>query len=1270
MMAGETANPGSRSMASRLRRLLLLFVLGIVLLLALAGGGLWWLLGSGGGRDFLMAQIVVRLPPGALTWEKAEGPLAGPLTLYGLRYRQQTEDGELVFTARRVHIDPELRPLLGRKLRLDALEVDDAALLLPPSKDEPFEVPRWPDVLPKIEVPLALSADAVRVRGLRVRQGPEPVIAIRSLTAGLDAENGSVRLRDLALDSDRAVVALDGEYASIDNFRTRLDGRITLPAPPGQSPARFDLRAGGDLDTFDLTLDGQAPGPVSLKLGLKDGASATPAWTLTLRAPRLDPALLTAGGAAPAAAAADDAAQDEAGPADTALAIALDASGRGGSADLRGRFGQGDLDIVVAPSKLGFADGVLDLRPLVVQAYEGEAKLTGRVDLKPESPTLDAKLVLAGFRFEAAAGDAAAEGERVALETGEFTVKGTVDAWHIDGGATLLRNDSERAELVVTGDGEREHIVLERLAANTASGALDGKGMLRWAPRLAWELDAALRDFDPGYFAPEYPGAISGRLSTRGEQREDGGYQLTADLPDLRGTLRKRTLAGRAKLDWRGDRGEADVDLKLGDSRVQAAGAVGERLDIDARLMPLQLADLLPDAGGTLQGRVSLRGARAQPDVRADLTGAALHWGEYAAAELKLKLATHGPLDAPSIDEADLAATALRIGDYSAESLTVKGKLPWQGRGGALALQARELEAGIAFDTASVDVTGSATTPALRATLRGEQLALDLSGSTTRNARGLSGRIDTLRIAPSTGAAWSLQQPATFAQSGDRFRLDPSCFTPEEASGSLCAEADWPRSARANGRDLPLALLDPWLASDEGRSPRAYGTLQFEADVAPRGTGYVGKASLRANDGGIRLRPRARRSVFAYDTLNLDVDLEGDTLDATLAARMPNDGRIDGRLRTGFDENSALDGSVDLAISDLTFITLLSPDVLSPTGRISGRVGVGGTRAQPRLEGRAELTDFRAELAGLGITLTDGRVALDALPSGDGRIEGRVVSGEGDLNVAGTLRLDDPARALALTVKGENFTAANTPEFNARVSPDLSIGLDEGVLNLRGEILVPYARIGLADLEGSVTASPDVVVTDPIDPPAGPPTRTDLDFTVAMGEDVRLNGFGFDGKLDGRLRVRQRPGREMVGSGRLDVTGRYQAYGQKLEITRARLGWANSPLDDPSLDVIAQREFESATVGLKVRGTTLQPVTEVFSDPPMPQSQALQMLVLGGSELTVGKALSPRLYVSFGVSMLDGSQVLTMKYLLGRGFDVQIESGLENRGSVNWRRER
>src|SRR5690606_658247 len=162
-----------------------------------------WLLKTVAGRDVLLNQIVSRLPTGTtLTWTSAEGPAAGPLTLHDVHFSMPrqidpacvaTADascamGRVVFDARTVVLDPALRPLLGRRLRLDALVVRDATLELPRS-DTPFELPQWPESLPGIAPPLDLQADDIRIDALSVRRDGQPLIAIASARGGLDASD-------------------------------------------------------------------------------------------------------------------------------------------------------------------------------------------------------------------------------------------------------------------------------------------------------------------------------------------------------------------------------------------------------------------------------------------------------------------------------------------------------------------------------------------------------------------------------------------------------------------------------------------------------------------------------------------------------------------------------------------------------------------------------------------------------------------------------------------------------------------------------------------------------------------------------------------------------------------------------------------------------------------------------------------------------------------------------------------------------------------------
>ena len=282
--------------------------------------------------------------------------------------------------------------------------------------------------------------------------------------------------------------------------------------------------------------------------------------------------------------------------------------------------------------------------------------------------------------------------------------------------------------------------------------------------------------------------------------------------------------------------------------------------------------------------------------------------------------------------------------------------------------------------------------------------------------------------------------------------------------------------------------------------------------------------------------------------------------------------------------------------------------------------------------------------------------------------------------------------------------------------------LGEAFAAAAGVQLIPDPfDLHLDRLDNAVSASSDVVVLDPVDPKRGTANTLDLDLALVMGDDVAIDGFGLSGTLGGSLRVRAVPGRDMRGTGALDVGGRYAAYGQRLQITRGRLLWSNTLVEDPVLDIRAERVVGEVTAGIRVEGRASAPRATVYSDPAKSESEALAYLTLGrplsslsgdearqlgtaksalnagtgllaaelgariglddagvtesralGSDvLSVGKYLSPKLYVGYGVSLLGTGQVLMLKYLLRKGYDIQVESStVENRASVNWRKEK
>jgi len=211
---------------------------------------------------------------------------------------------------------------------------------------------------------------------------------------------------------------------------------------------------------------------------------------------------------------------------------------------------------------------------------------------------------------------------------------------------------------------------------------------------------------------------------------------------------------------------------------------------------------------------------------------------------------------------------------------------------------------------------------------------------------------------------------------------------------------------------------------------------------------------------------------------------------------------------------------------------------------------------------------------------------------------------------------------------------------------------------------------------------------------------------------VRLDAFGLQGKIIGGVGTTVVTGEPPIGRGELSVQdGRYAAYGQSLDISRGRLLFDASPLDDPGLDIEAKRKIENITVGMNVRGTLRTPRLTFFSDPSMPQTSIVSYLLVGkgidsvqssdaeavgstteqlaaqgggflasrlgrqlgleqvgvesevgdsgetNTSFVLGKFLSPRLFISYGISLTESINTFKLRYTVSDKWMLKLEAG-------------
>jgi translocation and assembly module TamB len=205
---------------------------------------------------------------------------------------------------------------------------------------------------------------------------------------------------------------------------------------------------------------------------------------------------------------------------------------------------------------------------------------------------------------------------------------------------------------------------------------------------------------------------------------------------------------------------------------------------------------------------------------------------------------------------------------------------------------------------------------------------------------------------------------------------------------------------------------------------------------------------------------------------------------------------------------------------------------------------------------------------------------------------------------------------------------------------------------------------------------------------------------------VSLDTLGLTARLTGTITLRSSSDEITRGTGELSIEeGKYAAYGRRLDIERGRLVFSGGPVNNPGVDIRAVKEYPDVKAGVNVRGTLLQPRLTFFSEPSLPQSQIVSLILAGGSlesaqnranpnqagnealaqgsailaqqlgarvgiedvslesnlanetSLVLGKYLSPRLYVSYGISFTEQLNTLKLRYSLSDRWTVKTEVG-------------
>ena len=898
---------------------------------------------------------------------------------------------------------------------------------------------------------------------------------------------------------------------------------------------------------------------------------------------------------------------------------------------------------------------------------------------------------------------------RVLHTQGAVRFDGTPEAYALTGELDAgPPGEPTHAALDVKGTDQR--VDIQKLDLTQRAGRLAVKGNIDFQP-VAWQLTVNARDFNPGELLAGWPGRVNLDASTRGVMA-DAGPQGSLNIASLTGELRGRPIAGEGEVEFAApSRLEGELQLSSGRSRVAVKGNATNRNEIDAtvKLAVASLNDWVPDTAGSLTGDFRVRGQWPGLRIAGTADGRALAFAENRVSRLRVDASVKSPLHPDGKIEARATGVAAGGLEFSAVNLTASGN------------QARHrvtLTADSERLDAEVEVGGGlGEGPEL--SWRGEIATLsldtpDLSPLELRAPAPVAYDQGGFSIGKAclTQEDSSLCLEANLKQDGALRAAYEFAKVPLSLANALAPEA-MPAQLRGElaGRgDVRRQADGQWFGEATVTSPSAQMAM---------GEGAPGESAL------------GQRTLLLYENLDLRARLQGMNATATLTAGLQHGGSLKAELAArGLTAVApAIQGQVDANLPTLAPFGAFVPTIANLDGTVNARILLAGTTAAPEISGNVDAQKLQADLGNIGIELRDGRVLGVARSGGGFELAASVASGKGHLELAGTL---SERGVIEAKILGRNFEAADIPAATVIVTPDLRLTGDPKGYLLRGELTIPRADINLQKLpqDKSVNASPDVVVirngkeVQPESKAAALPISAVVQ--VKLGENIKIVGYGLESTVNGELEVRESPGVPTTGSGQLRVAGTYKAYGQDLTIKDGRLLFAGTPLDNPRLAIVAMRDInDNLQTGLRIAGSAKSPVITVISDPNVGEADALSYLVtgrslsdvgsasgssqdalasatqslqgagaglvakrigarlgldeatveenemIGGSALTVGEYLSPRLYLSYGMGLFEPGEVIALRYRLTDDVRVRVQRGSEEtRAGVEYRIEK
>lgn len=420
------------------------------------------------------------------------------------------------------------------------------------------------------------------------------------------------------------------------------------------------------------------------------------------------------------------------------------------------------------------------------------------------------------------------------------------------------------------------------------------------------------------------------------------------------------------------------------------------------------------------------------------------------------------------------------------------------------------------------------------------------------------------------------------------------------------------------------------------------------------------------------------------------------------------------QLELATDDSKTLSGKITASMLEFAVLNPLIPQVSGLKGQLKANVNLAGTSEKPTANGSVVFSGGVVDINDLGLQLR--QINIQALAANERvQLKGSAKSGDGQLKLDGAFNL--PTQVLDMMITGDNFEVTKLAEAEINISPQLNVVFAKSQGKVTGKLAIPKAIIQLQQIpESAIAVSKDEIILGETDQQDTKLTATNIDanINIELGKNVNFSGMGLKTDLQGKLQL-VKTGEKTAMYGNVNMNkASYKSYGQDLIVRKGQFVFNGSP-ENPSLNVEATRLSidKKVTAVLNVTGTPDKLTTRIYTEPSLPETEALAYLIAGkplnqtskaegsmiagaalsygagqaswltkklgidefevqegktlqSTLLAVGEYLTPDFYVGAKVGLFNKQVALVLKHKITDSLNVETQTGESQRIKLNY----